>query len=390
MSKNSNLEFEVLAIDAKGEIGIDSEDNLAYAVMANAMFGDNPKYERDRKEVEYLNYKIKLQRIAIHDLVEGVRSAYLIRLRGEYSFIGYIREILLKNLKDRGFAKIYITEDGVSRQIASELYPKIYRVENELRAYLIRFLTTRLGPDWWDMNASAESREKVHKRKNNETTFSRYAESQVYFIDFPDLGKMVYEQSSGFLSRDDVVKRVTDCELTIDAFQKLKEELQSNYYKFFRSHFKENNFQNKWERLSWIRNKIAHNNLFTEADKAEGIKLSDDLLSIIEKASIEAPALTIGGDEIAQMKSTISDKQKDPDARLTYVELVNLLPSVGLPGAMTPKDFVDIFYSAGYSRETVEQALREYVSSGDIKAAKIDGIDRIYLDPENRIIPRRR
>ena len=127
-------------------------------------------------------------------------------------------------------------------------------------------------------------------------------------IDFADLGKIVYAQSSGFLSREDVVRKIKDCEETPDAIRKLKEDLQSNYTKFFKTHFSDNKFQEKWEKLQVYRNKIAHNNLFVQRDQDDFEKLADDILSIIEKASEEIPTIEIKEDEREAIQKSLVQK----------------------------------------------------------------------------------
>jgi len=76
------------------------------------------------------------------------------------------------------------------------------------------------------------------------------------------------------LLKEDILKRINELEETPQAIRTLKEQLQSNYQKFFRESFKDKGFQEKWERLEKLRHKVAHNNLFTASDLEEGKELA--------------------------------------------------------------------------------------------------------------------
>jgi len=82
-----------------------------------------------------------------------------------------LRKSVTQYLKSQNFDSLYVLIDQASERIACELYPLIYQVENLLRQYLIKFMVTRLGPNWWDATATSEWSQKVRQRKNNEIVF---------------------------------------------------------------------------------------------------------------------------------------------------------------------------------------------------------------------------
>jgi hypothetical protein len=106
---------------------------------------------------------------------------------------------------------------------------------------------------------------------------------------------MIYAHSSGFTSKEEIVRRIAGCDETPDAIRHLKEQLQSNYQKFFKESFKDRDFQAKWESLEKIRHKVAHNNLFTQADLDSGKALASELKETIYEAgeAINAIALAV-------------------------------------------------------------------------------------------------
>lgn len=153
--------------------------------------------------------------------------------------------MLLEFLKDQRFDHRYVVRDDVSKSIAEQLYPYLYQVENALRGYLTKFMAIKIGPSWWTLNASADMSDKAKERKGNERVFGKLVNNSAFLIDFDDLGELVYEQSSGFLTKEDVANRVLNLEESIEALKSLKEELRSNYQKYFQEHFAKKDFKNK-------------------------------------------------------------------------------------------------------------------------------------------------
>ncbi len=304
----STKEFEVLAIDESGRSTIDSEHQLAYSVLSNSLISSDGTYDKAKHEIVVHSTKIKVSKIATDVSDAHIGKGFLLKAKGPHSELEPLREKLVAHIKLQHFGPLYILQDEISKEIACGLYPQIYEVENALRGYLIKFMSTRIGPRWWEATASGEWRKKVSERKNNETVFSKHVDSSAYLIDFSDLGKMVYEQSSGFNSKDDVIRKITECDETPEAIKKLKEELKSNYQKFFKQHFRDNDFQHKWETLQWYRNKVAHNNLFVEQDSITAKEISTSLLAIIKSASDEIPNIQIEEAERAAIRESIVEK----------------------------------------------------------------------------------
>ena len=160
--------------------------------------------------------------------------AYLVSLSGEYEGIESLRVPLTEFMKDQNYEHRYIIKDEISEHIACKLYPYLYRIENMLRGYLTKSMTTRIGPTWWQLTASTEMSNKAKIRKKNEVEFGRHMDNSAFLIDFDELGELVYEQSSGFLTRDDIVKKVTSLPESVEALCNLKQELRTNYQKYFK------------------------------------------------------------------------------------------------------------------------------------------------------------
>lgn len=293
----TDVNFELLAVDTRESSVIKTEKNMVHSLMGNGQLWQSPISSSDQELVDG-NLTLTVKSIVTDQDIKAVVSrAFLITMKAPYSEIEHRRKPLVTYLTSQHFDSLYILTDQISEQIACQLYPQLNRVENLMRRYLIKFMVTRLGPNWWDVTATSELAQKVRSRKNNETVFGEHIDSKAYLIDFGDLGKMIYAHSSGFTTKEDILKRIAELDETPEAIRRFKEQLQSNYQKFFRESFKDKGFQEKWEKLEKLRHKTAHNSLFSEQDLKEGKALTEALIELINEADQNVESIPLETEE---------------------------------------------------------------------------------------------
>lgn len=299
--------FEILCLDSSGTSVIRSEENLAYSLLANDDLWISPQKKGSTIVDDKLNITLGIKQLSKEEERDvSVKNTFLIKLKGDFEPIEEFRMKIVSYLHKQGYAQIYILLDEASSEISCRIYPKINLVENLLRKYVMKFFITKLGPSWWNVTADSEMKKKVNTRKGNETLFSNFIDNKAFLIDFGELGKIVHSQSSGFISREDIVSKVLGLEETSDAIKNLKRELESNYTKFFQDTFKDKGFQTKWEDLEKIRHKVAHNNLFTRKDLDVADVLTTDLIEIINEANSKIDSITFSIDEKVTIQENIA------------------------------------------------------------------------------------
>lgn len=290
--------YELLALNAKGPSVIKSEDNLLHSLLSNGTLWLSPTLHEKEKYISDGKLKLAVKSVSQEGgFNPSLGRSFLIYCEGPFAKLEPLRHPLVDHLEHQHLGPLYVLKDGASEYIACQLYPLIYQVENALRGYLMKFMTTRLGPRWWEVTAAGEWSQKIRQRKTNEAVFAKHVDNNAYLIDFGDLGRMIYAQSSGFTNKDDIIKKITDLEETPDAIKEFKNQLQTNYHKFFKETFKDRYFQEKWEELEKLRHKVAHNNLFVKADMDAGQELCQELLEIINNASSSMESVVIAEDE---------------------------------------------------------------------------------------------
>jgi len=292
------LKFRVLAIDTDSKTVIETDEQILHAMMAHKSLWQSPELHSSKRKITDGQTSLIVVQVKLDpSTYPSGGNGFFLELQGEFKEIEPRRLILLNYLHSQGFELKYVLKDEVSERIACELYPLLYQVENALRGYIISFMVTKLGSKWWEITATSEQSGKVKNRTNNEQDFSPYFDNRAYLIDFGDLGKIIYQQSAGFKTADDLVKQILDVDETPEAIKLLKGRLQSNYQRFFKETFKDKSFQEKWENLEKLRNKVAHNNLFTLNDLDNGKRLANELLEIIAAADKLSESLEIPADE---------------------------------------------------------------------------------------------
>lgn len=282
--------FEILCIDSDGQTKISSEQSISYALLFNEnlwksaeeLKGKNNWMIKDAKQDLVLAIKpIDTSRV----LTEPYDAAFILKITGiNFNELEDFRLRLLRHLKDIKFKHIRILRDDISNSIANELYPEVNKIENLLRKYLTKFFIQRVGLDWWEATAPQSMIQKLKIRKSDrKDEFTNLAVPDVALTDFDDLGELVYKQSSGFNDPETVIQRILNSD-TLDDLNKLKGDLQGNYTKYFKESFRDKDFEPKWKELFRIRNKVAHNGLFMLQELKSGMKLSEELKSIIDEA----------------------------------------------------------------------------------------------------------
>jgi hypothetical protein len=375
------LKFEILAIDKTEESEIQTKQNLLYSLLSNSFLwkGKDASLGHQNWQIncESLNVKVNQLQPTTESNEEisyvELGNTFSITVTGSYDLLEPMRIIIIKFLKDRGFKDLYILVDEVSREIAYQIYPLIYQVENLLRAFLVKDMTRREGTNWLD-KIWKEMEHKMEKKKKNEIVFGKHIDNRIYLFDFGELGQNIYTHSSGFITKEDIIRKVSELDETPEAIKKLKNEVQTNYQKFFKESFKDKHFQQKWEELEKIRHKVAHNNLFTHDDLTRSKSLFGELMTIIDTAMRTLPTEQLGleGLEAKEKESNLDLIDITEDEFLKQLREEEEYYSE-LGGFVSLSRFIQAHLeSQKYSVSSAYKLVQELKSQGKIELYKVD------------------
>ncbi|PSF34224.1 hypothetical protein C7H19_19030 [Aphanothece hegewaldii CCALA 016] len=278
------VKFEVLCIDQNGKVEFSKEDKFISALAYNEQLWDGQPQKKDNYFLdEAKNVKWYIQQLDTTSLVSDLfSSAFILTVEGDLNSLEPLRLKLLNDLRKIGFNHLRILNDEVSKEIAVKIYPFLNEVENLLRRYVVKFFTTKIGLNWWDITVPNTVKDKAKIRIDNEETFtkSKIINANVELIDFNELGEIICQQKTAFGKIEDIIQRVNQA----SSLEELKSEIQGNYSKYFKDYFERQYFEKKWKRCFEIRNKVAHNYLFTQKDLDDTLELCKELKIIINNA----------------------------------------------------------------------------------------------------------
>ncbi len=287
------MHFEILCLDNAETVKSRTVKTLLYALMANDSLFES--VETDEKKGELKDTKKKLQlyinQFQTDKMLTEARYSVAFTISVEcdnLATLDVFRVQLVDYVKTIGFSNIRILLDEVSESLAESIYPKVYRLENKVRIFVINFFLKNLGTNWVRLAMSADTIEKIKSRKRNDRIFvsTGKVDSDVMLIDFDDLGKILYNENSILSSKkaDNVAILIAKISAATDLETLKSEVLEGNFYKYFKDCFTQKDFQAKWSDLYYYRNKIAHNGYFSQAEVTSCVSLCDEISSIIDTA----------------------------------------------------------------------------------------------------------
>ncbi|MCK4356733.1 hypothetical protein KAW44_06600 [Candidatus Bipolaricaulota bacterium] len=402
---NDKLTYELLALDPTEDTRSEDAPCLLFMLRGYSALWKTPEVREDEFLIQdgttmlhVGQVKTPVSEDSAIDVSFG--RTFIVTLTGHLDTIEPLREPLTAYLKDQKFYKLYVLKDEVSESIACQLYPYLYRIENLLRGYLINFMSTRVGPAWWEMTVSREMSQKVSMRKKNERVFGKYVENSAYLIDFDELGEIIYEQSSGFVTKEDILKHINELPETPDVIKSFKRDLQSNYQKLFKESFADKGFREKWKAFAILRNKIAHSNLFTAQDLSDGKRLAKEIAELIEAADRKTEDFVITEKEREAIQESIIEASFSWQKNITQEELLRQLSSLEAHFSRTG-GFVGVTYfvrhltNLGYAYYEASTMLRQLDKQGTVEVYKVKNPEGEYevsavrmnlQNPANKII----
>jgi hypothetical protein len=323
--------FELLIIDPSGNSEIQSPKSLLYGLLSTEKLWDNPEEveEKGKKYIKDKNLTLKIKPVDTSSVLYNLyEAAFILKIESsDFEKLEKFRYLLVVHLKSRlRFEHIRILTDDISTEISNKIYPLINELENILRRYLAKFFTQKVGLDWWKQAVPDKVIEKTKMRQDNENVFSKIVETDMTLIDFNDLGEIIYKHKLGFNKPENLTDKILSINST-EELQKLQQDLDGNYNRFFKQHFQTFSFDSKWKQLFQLRNKVAHNNLFIKPDLDSAIKLHAEIKDIILKAEDKIDDFRFSVEEQEAMIKTTSENIASSHPRTE--ELVTNIKIVG-------------------------------------------------------------
>lgn len=303
----------------------------------------------------------------------------------QFPLIDEFRQELIKYLVDLKFGKIFILRDEFSSILLNEIYLDLNKVENYLRSYILKNFTVTEGVGYTTTQLfDNEQKKKTNNRKTNEDIFASLSpkdqenliDSKMFLVDFGDLGSIIYSSAFGSLKTEDIISRINKA----TSLDELKKGVRGHVDTYFKK-FQEFKFADKWDYLTLIRHKVAHNGLtkLEEINKAK--ELLVELIEFLERENreiIETPHAVF--QDIEKTNRTLDIGFKE----IERGELINELKKYKKWSESLGRDFFglknflyNIIAGKGYRIGRAWDILEELESQGYVKIGE-------WVDPTGR------
>jgi len=298
------MNFSAIAFDQTGKAACQDSVGLldSFRGCSHGWQLKRPKLDESTGTLEWEGWTLKVEQVAksTQQTVSSPNS-FIVKAEGSYDRLEPMRLKIVIHLITIGMRPVYILRDEVSEAIAGRLYLQVYRLENRLREYLTRFYSIIYGADFWPL-AAAKLAKKAEEFKGNERVFSDYADTIAYRLTFDDLGGIVFKVGTNQPDVESLIQNLRSIPASnSERIAALQAELEPNYERFFKG-LKQGSFRKLWERFSFFRNKIAHNNLFVAQDEVEANGLYDELMDLIAKNDKEIETIQNELDETSRVE----------------------------------------------------------------------------------------
>ncbi|MUJ39651.1 HEPN domain-containing protein [Aliivibrio fischeri] len=214
--------------------------------------------------------------------------------------------------------------DGVSAFYAEKAYPHIHHIENLMRKLYSKFTLIKLGPQWVDSIPS----EVAKPQKKGCVSGS----NPLYDMDFITINDLLFKEHPIKEITSDVLKKIKAGSVSSEDIEPYIPT--SNWTRYFSElvDCESNYLETRWKKLYDLRNKIAHNKLFTQSDLVDVKKITEDVkskllpaltkISTLEVTLIDGPSVSLPQEANAVLEGELCtnelttvkcESEKDPD-----------------------------------------------------------------------------
>ncbi|CDG88753.1 HEPN domain-containing protein [Xenorhabdus bovienii] len=228
--------------------------------------------------------------------------------------------------------------DDLSSKFSAEGYKYIHEVENKMRKLITIFMTSKVGLGWVSSNTpqdvidSIKNKEYEKNTKNINTFLSE--------TDFKQLSVFLFQKYSTLKTSD--VHRILLKKEDMIKISELTEFIpKSNWQRYFYQDFKtdadvhknrddaQEKIEDSWNRLSDLRNKVAHNRFISFEEMRMIKSKSEEINNVIDDALNKLDSVEVTKAQINEIKQELNDTIKEEATPLANKKMTETPTEVG-------------------------------------------------------------
>ena len=257
------MEFQNFLVES-GVIDTEDVDNEFYSLT------EVPLYVIDFHSEEYI-WRISVEFSTYeknYELMVSIQSEnYIISLENEY--LERLKRIV-KNFIKKKHKKIFWLYDSESEFLATDLYPKVFTVENLARKFITLVMNRKFGIHWWRL-VSLKIQEKHKSRfRGYKAIIDNFkdVDERLMSIDTGDLHDILSNKVMKWESSEENIMELTQPNLHSENLAKILQRQQVVYSDWWQTIFSPllpESFLDDFTRFELNRNHIAHNKLIDKS-----------------------------------------------------------------------------------------------------------------------------
>lgn len=304
-------------------------------------------------------------------VVEGKTSSRLI------GALEYVQHGLFETGIDEDYISI-ISYDAVSEYYCNKLYPKLNKLERNLRKLLFNIYILNFGKEYFQITTTKEMQDKAKKiiqaKGGMEKREIQYIKQYFYSLEYVDIHQLLFaprwtnideEDKKSFLDTHEDLSKLSDEELRA-AINDISPK--SDWERFFAEKFQGINVEENIESVRIIRNSVAHCKFL----RKEQYVSCSGTINALNKALNKAITITEGKDFADKNAEHLRRAMSGVSIRIR--ELVAKINEATLPSMQRLKEIVEA--TSLHNMENIRGAIE--VNSMMAKALK-EGIKPTYF-----------
>lgn len=247
-----------------------------------------------------LSIEIAGKPIDISIVSKNVIDSYYVSLKAEggtkaqlVEALEYIHSTLFATQIDEDYISI-VSYDAVSEYYCNKLYPKLNRLERNLRKLLFNIYVLNFGKEYFQVTTTKEMQDKAKKiiqaKGGTEKRETQYIKQYFYSLEYTDIQQLLFtarwtsmdeETKRSFLGMHENLSKLSDEELR-SAINGISP--RSDWERFFDEKFQGVNVEKDIEEVRSIRNSVAHCKFLDKEQYVSCNKTINALNKALEKA----------------------------------------------------------------------------------------------------------
>lgn len=227
----------------------------------------------------------------VNVIARGTTKAQLIKA------LGYVHSALFATEIDDDFISI-VSYDAVSEHYCNKLYPKLNKLERNLRKLMFNIYVLNFGKEYFQATTTKEMQDKakriIQAKGNVEKREIQYIKQFFYSLEYADIQQLLFvprwtrineEHTKSLLEAHEDLSKLSDEELRV-AINDISPK--SDWERFFNEKFQGVNVEGGIEAVRGVRNSVAHCK-FLEKDQYNSC---NKIINALNKALNRAIAIT--------------------------------------------------------------------------------------------------